>query len=220
MSHNIAHGGQPLGGANIATRSRSGTSIGGGALGGVIGGLFSLGTGLLERSERQSQASRQRRRIRRHAAFARSQFETERQRFLGLSQIQAGTKFLQDRFSDPLGGGLGAEFENRIRAAQAIRGFGGSGGGGAGAAQEATFLTRIAEQQRRQLLPMLGIFEQQAAQLGQGAFNRAFAPANMLAGVPQPPTVGSVLGSTVQGILGGAQLGSQLFGSTTQRQAF
>lgn len=71
--------------------------------------------------------------------------------------------YLSDRFDNPIPQQLAAGFEDRIRTAQAARGFGGGGTGVAG--EEARFLFGVAEQQRQQLLPAMGNFGQQILQM-------------------------------------------------------
>jgi hypothetical protein len=106
---------------------------------------------------------------------------------------------------------FGTEFSNRVRAAQAARGFTG-GGGGSGAAQEAAFVGRIGENIRGQLAPQLVNVEQAGVQAGAGAFDRTFNPLmGIVQGAPQRTTSGQVFSSMVQGALGGAQVGAELF---------
>lgn len=106
---------------------------------------------------------------------------------------------------------LAEEYTSRIRAAQEARGFSG-GGGGAGAVQEATWLARLADARRQQLLPMLGQFEQQAQAYGLNAFNVAMTPLQYYNQAPRVPSSGSIITGALQGALGGGMVGSSLGG--------
>jgi len=186
----------------------------------IGGGVVGLGTEYLKGRLAALEASKARREVRRINKSARTQYEQERERFLGLETSQLGLDFLKSAFTDPLGGGFGEEFANRLRQASAARGFG-EGGGGAGGAQEAAFLTRLADQRRQQLIPMLNIFEQQAQQAGQGAFERRFSAASIIAGLPRVPgPLGGAIEGGVKGGLAGLLLAlNQTAPDMTQAQA-
>lgn len=191
---------------------------------GIGGALLGAGGGLLQgMSDRQS-ASHLRREIRRIGKRSRQAYETERERFLNLDTTQLGLGYLTGAFEDPLGGSFGEEFANRLRIAQAARGFEGGGPGDAASVQEASFLARLADQRRRELLPMLNLFEMQAQEAGSGAFQRRFATAGLIAGAPVASTspFGAALTGAVQGGLGGLMLGMQsgadLFASNFEDQ--
>lgn len=113
--------------------------------------------------------------------------------------------FLTEAFEDPLGGGFGREAASRIQQAQAARGL---AFGGSAAAQEGTFLARLADQRRQQLLPLFLRSVGAAADLGQQAFEREFTAFNLLQGAPQRVSSGDVFGSIAQGLFGGAQAGA------------
>src|SRR5262245_1752773 len=80
-----------------------------------------------------------------------------RQAILGASpELSQAASFYQSRFNNPIPPELEAQFADRIRGAQAARGF---GGGGTGPAfEEARYLTGLAEEQRLQLLPQMQQF--------------------------------------------------------------
>jgi hypothetical protein len=144
--------------------------------------------------------------------LGRAAFTEAQATFLESPRAQLGIGFLESSFKDALGGSFGEEFANRFRTSQSIRGFSGGGGGGSGAAQEATFLARLADQRRRELLPMLTMFDLQAQQAGQAAFNREAAFAQTMAGLPisTGDPIGAALTGAVQGGLGGLLIGNQL----------
>lgn len=68
------------------------------------------------------------------------------------------SQFLTSRFSQPIPRALEKDFAERLRTAQAARGF---VGGTGPASEEARFLTALAEQQRTALAPQLAAFGQQ-----------------------------------------------------------
>jgi hypothetical protein len=176
-----------------------------GAIGAGLGGILSLTGGLLSRRASKRNRKRLTRLIGATQARATQNFESARQRFLDAPTVKAGLDFLLNRFGDPLAaGGLGEEAQNRIRQAQAARGL---AFGGSAVQQEASFLTRLAESNRRQLLPFLGQFQLQAEGVGEGAFNRTFAGLDRHLGVPQAQNSGDVLANVLQGTAGGFQAG-------------
>lgn len=80
-----------------------------------------------------------------------------RQSILGASpELSQAANFYQSRFQNPIPPELEAQFQERIRGAQAARGFGGGGTGPVG--EEARYLTGLAEEQRLKLLPQMEQF--------------------------------------------------------------
>ena len=108
------------------------------------------------------------------------------------------------------GGGFAQEYADRVRSAQEARGFSG-GGGSAGGVQEASFLARMADQRRQQLLPVLNLFEQQALDAGQAAWQRHATFGSTIAGLGPAPAggVGAALQQGVSGFLGGMTLANE-----------
>lgn len=68
-------------------------------------------------------------------------------------ELMQASNFLQSRFANPIPPELEAEFRDKIRTAQAGRGF--SGGGSAVFGDEARYLQGLAEETRRAILPQL-----------------------------------------------------------------
>lgn len=76
--------------------------------------------------------------------------------FSASPELAMTSNYLQSQFSNPLPPDLAQDYAERIRTAQAARGFGGGGTGPAG--EEARFLLGAADQRRMQLLPQLQQF--------------------------------------------------------------
>lgn len=172
---------------------------------GLLGALLAGAGGVLAQRRSKRQRKRFKRLLAQVEANARRSRQSAIDEFFNAPGIAGAQRFLTEAFEDPLGGQFGREAQGRLLQAQAARGltFGGSA-----AAQEAGLLTRLADQRRRQLIPLLTGLQAQAQQLGQQAFQREFIPFNLLS-QQGPQTVGSgdILSSVTQGLFGGSQIG-------------
>lgn len=114
---------------------------------------------------------------------------------LGASpELSQAADFYQSRFQNPIPPELEAQFAERIRGAQAARGFGGGGTGPVG--EEARYLTGLAEEQRLKLLPGM-------QQFGAGILG--------MSGLAGPPNLASE---------GGLNAFANMFGSVLRNQQF